>query len=261
VGDGSYGFVHFYRNTNSDAAPVLAPGQQLNAGTSPLTVSYRATPCFCDWDGDGRKDLLCGNGDGYVTFFRNTATEGAPLLAAGVRLQAGGVDLNLGIRSVVRLFDWDGDGVNDLVASSNDGVYWCRNIGSPTAPALQARVALCAPVSGGGLTAINTGGRMRLDLVDWNNDGVIDLIVGNLNGTVSFYEGYRFVIREVGAQPAGEFVLRWTSAPFLGYRLLAGPAVSLITNVLATHLPSAGTTTSWTNTAPVAPEFYRVQIE
>src|ERR1035437_4737861 len=119
VGDGASGYVYFYRNTNTDANPVLDTGVRLMVGASFLTVTYRATPFIYDWDGDGLKDLLCGNGDGYVYFFRNIGTAQSPAYAAGTRIQAGGADLNFGIRSVVRMFDLDGDGVADLLGSSD----------------------------------------------------------------------------------------------------------------------------------------------
>ena len=89
VGTGGEGYVYFYRNTNTDAAPILAPGVLLKAGGSMLTVTYRATPFICDWDGDGLKDLLCGNGDGYVFFFKNIGTAQAPAYAAGTHIKAG----------------------------------------------------------------------------------------------------------------------------------------------------------------------------
>jgi hypothetical protein len=260
VGTGQEGYVYFYRNTNADAAPILAPGTALLVGASALTVGYRATPCIYDWDGDGLKDLLCGNGDGYVFFFKNIGTAQSPAYAASTRIQAAAADLNLGIRSVVRVFDWDGDGVKDLVGSSDTGVYWCRNIGSDSSPSLQAKVALSAPVSGKGLTPINTGGRMRLDLVDWNNDGTIDLLIGNSSGTVSYYEGYRFAFTQMAAQPPGQVVCQWGSAPFLNYHVLAGSSLSSITNQVATSLPSGGMVTRWTNSAAGGQQFYRVSI-
>src|ERR1019366_354195 len=76
VGDGAYGhgYVYFYRNTNTDAKPILDTGVRLMAGASVLTVSYRATPYLYDWDAGGLKDLLCGHGDGYVYLFRNIGT-------------------------------------------------------------------------------------------------------------------------------------------------------------------------------------------
>jgi hypothetical protein len=260
VGDGAAGYVYFYRNTNTDANPILDTGVRLMAGASALTVTYRATPYVYDWDGDGLKDLLCGNGDGYVYFFRNIGTAQAPAYAAGTRIQAGGGDLNLGIRAVVRMFDLDGDGVPDLLGSSNTGVYWCKNAGSKTAPVLLPPVALRAPVSGSGLQPINTGQRMRLDWVDWNNDGVMDLLVGNLDGTISYFEGYRFAFTAVSDRASGACALQWNSASYLSYHLLSGTAPGSITNLIAMSVPSGGKTTWYTNSGSPDQQFYRLQI-
>jgi hypothetical protein len=260
VGDGAAGYVYFYRNTNTDANPILDTGVRLMAGASVLSVTYRATPYLYDWDGDGLKDLLCGNGDGYVYWFKNIGTARSPAYASGTLIQAGGVNLNLGIRSVVRMFDLDGDGVPDLVGSSNTGVYWCKNIGSSAAPILLPPVPLQAPVSGGGLQPINTGARMRLDWVDWNNDGVMDLLVGNADGTVSYFEGYRFAFTTVSEGLSGQCALQWNSAPYVSYRLLSGPSPDSITNLAATGLPSGGKITCYTNSASPGQQFYRLQV-
>ncbi len=260
VGSGSDGTVWFYRNTGTDAAPQLAPGVRLLAGGAPLSVGLRATPLVYDWDRDGLPDLLCGSGDGYVYFFKNTNTVQSPAFAPAVRIRAGGSDLFLGIRSVVRVFDWDGDGLVNLVCSSDSGVYWCRNTNSNSQPILQPPQAIRAPLAGSGLVPINTGGRMRLDLADWNNDGVIDLVLGNLNGTVYLYQGYRFQIRRAIALPANQVALEWDSAPFLTYNILCGPSLPALATPAATNLPSAGNTTAWTNPATAGCQFYRLQI-
>jgi len=158
------------------------------------------------------------------------------------------------------MFDLDGDGVADLLGSSDTGVYWCRNTGSRTAPVLALPVTLRAPVSGSGLQPIYTGGRMRLDWVDWNNDGVMDLLVGNLDGTISYYEGYVFGFTAIAAQPATQCALQWRSAAYLSYRVLAGASADSITNLAATNLPSGGKTTCWTDSSLAAHSFYRLQI-
>lgn len=260
VGAGSDGTVWFYRNTNADEAPLLAPGVKLKTGTNDLSVGIRATPYVCDWDGDGLPDLLCGAGDGYVYFFRNTNTAQAPIFASAVKIQAGGTDLFLGIRSVVRVFDWDGDGLKDLVCSSDTGVYWCRNTNSNSNPLLQAPVPLCAPVFGTGLTNIYTGPRMRLDLVDWNNDGEMDVLLGNAYGTVYYYEGYHFGIRKVTPQAGNKIALQWDSAACLNYNVLAGNCVTNLPTLIATNLPSGGNTTAWTNPMQGDMQFFRVKI-
>ena len=262
VGDGAtgHGYVYFYRNTNSDASPILDTGVRLIAGASILSVGYRATPYVYDWDGDGLKDLLCGNGDGNVYYFRNIGTVQSPTYAAGTLLQAGGTSLNLGYRAVVRMFDLDGDGVPDLLGSSTTGVYWCKNAGSKTAPVLLPPATLRAPVSGSGLQPINTGQRMRLDWVDWNNDGVMDLLVGNLDGTISYFEGYRFAFTTVSDRAFGTCALQWNSASYLNYHLLSGPSLGSITNLVAASVPSGGKTTCYTNSGSPGQQFYRLQV-
>jgi hypothetical protein len=260
VGSGADGSVYFYRNTSTDSAPILAPGVKLMVGSSPLSVTNRATPYVYDWDGDGLDDLLCGNGDGYVYFFKNIGTAQAPAYAAGTRVQAGGAYLNLGIRSVVRVFDWDGDGVKDLVGSSDTGVYWCRNIGTSASPVLLAPVALRVPVASGGSAPIYTGPRMRLDLVDWNGDGVIDILLGNANGTLTYYEGYRFAFKSISPPSAGRCAVQWNSAPYLKYQVFAGTSPGLLTSLVASNIPSAGKTTCWTSPPSVGSQFYRLQV-
>ena len=267
VGDGAHGTVFFYRNTNTDANPKLVLNRQLKAGGTNLTVGIRATPYVCDWDGDGLTDLLCGDGDGYVTFFKNINTNTqagqVPVYTNGVRIQAGGVDLNLGIRSMVRVFDWDGDGLKDLICSSDTGIYWCRNTNSNQQPILQAKAFLQVPSTNGQLvnitSSLSSSTRLRLDLVDWNNDGVMDLIYGNSSGNVFYNEGYNFRIR-LTPQTNHTIALQWDSAPFLKYNVLAYDCLDGIPCPAVTNLPSEGKTTTWTNQMQGGQQFFRVQI-
>ena len=273
VGDGANGCVYFYQNTNSDpnSAPLLAPGVPLQVGTNNLTVSARATPYVCDWDEDGLQDLLCGDINGYVWFFENTNTAQAPIFAPGVKIQAGGANLCLagslgGVgRSVVRVFDWDGDGLKDLVCSSDGGVYWCRNTNNNSNPILQAPVPICVPATNSLvpiLTKPVSGARMRIDLADWNDDGVMDLLLGDYSGQVYYFEGYHFALTGATTQPGGPMVLQWNSATNLLYNVWA---MNLCTtgsdcSLAGTNLPSQGNTTSWTNQMQGDQQFFRVQI-
>ncbi len=262
VGAGADGTVWFYRNTNTDAAPTLDTGVQLRVGGLVLNVGVRATPFVHDWDQDGLNDLLCGSGDGSIYFFKNSNSNPNPVYAPGVKIQAGGADVSKGIRSVARVLDWDGDGLKDLLLSSDTGVFWCRNTNNNSQPVLMVPQAICAPVSGSGLVPINTGGRMRLDLVDWNGDGVTDIVLGNLYGTVNYYEGYHLRIRRLERDPAQQITLEWDSAPFVKYHVWTGSSINAITNRAATNLPAVGKTILWTNQPAQAQsrQFYRVQL-
>ena len=260
VGSDADGSSILFRNIGTDAAPALANGARLTLWNgNPLTVGAAATPCFADWDDDGRPDLLSGAGDGTVFFFRNIGTRATPWLSSGLRLQAGGVQLNLGSHSIVRVYDWDGDGLNDLVCSSSTGVYWCRNAGTKTAPALQARLALAAPNASGQIVAIYSSNRMRLDLADWNNSGLPVLLLGNVDGTVWSFEGYRFGITAFRRSADGQVVLQWNSAPYLRYSVLTGPSVLTAKDVVGSGVASGGKTTTWTNRFLTRHQYFRVR--
>jgi hypothetical protein len=153
--------------------------------------------------------------------------------------------------------------LNDLVCSSDTGVYWCRNTNSNWDIQLDAPVAVCAPVPGSGLIPIVIGAvpgaRMRIDLIDWDRDGTPDLLVGNHQGTVLYYQGYSFRIQSL-IRDSGRAVLQWSSAPDLNYSVLADTGASDIFSVAAPNVPSAGSITTWTNQAPEQQGFYRIQI-
>ena len=73
--------------------------------------------------------------------------------------------------------DWDGDGVLDLLVGCGDGsVLFCKGVRSSASgpPTLQAPVPLMAAGK-----PIKVGGRAKLCVCDWNNDGQLDLLIGD----------------------------------------------------------------------------------
>jgi hypothetical protein len=157
-----------------------------------------------DWDGDGRLDLLAGGVDargywadprydahgrwmgaapeGIVLFYRNTATNRAPAYAPPERLEA--LDRPLATYGTPSpcAADWDGDGDLDLVCgSATDRLTWFENIGSRTAPILEAARPLRTRAG-----ELRAEGTMIVPLpADWNRDGRPDLVVGQEDGRVS----------------------------------------------------------------------------
>jgi hypothetical protein len=259
VGEGTYGYVYFYRNTNTDAAPILTSGIQIQAAGAPLAVAWRANPYVCDWDGDGLPDLLVGNGYGNVVFFRNTGTAQAPVYAAGTTNQANGANLYIGDRAAVRVYDWDGDGLKDLVITASGAAAWCKNLGTANNPVLQAPISLQVPQTGGTMASL-TFSRQRLDLVDWNHDGTPDLLIGNYSGTVNFYPGYRLAFASPLQFTDDAISFQWHSAPYLRYDLLSGPSPNTITNVVTSDIPSGGNLTAGTCPANGKACFFQIRV-
>ena len=50
------------------------------AGKKAVRLKRYLSPAFADWDGDGRRDLLCTDSSGKLHFYRNLSKKGAPRL-------------------------------------------------------------------------------------------------------------------------------------------------------------------------------------
>ncbi len=114
----------FWPNVGADTWPMFQTAETLTAGGVPL-YQYRVNPFVFDLDRDGVNDLACGDGNGYVLFYRNTGTNAAPDLAAaetlrttdGLPVKPGGTAY--GARCWFGF--WDGDPVPDILLSGYDG--------------------------------------------------------------------------------------------------------------------------------------------
>lgn len=136
-----------------------------------------------DFDGDGRKDVISGSySPGYLFAFIQK-TDGT--YAAGQKIQdSNGKSIKVGYAAHVYAADWDSDEDLDLVVGNINGdVYFVRNEGKPGADAFGKAQPLSA-----GDERISVGhGDAGPVLSDWDGDGLLDLIVGAGDGSVTFY--------------------------------------------------------------------------
>jgi len=118
------GQVLLWSNVGSDTWPMFQTAETLAAGGDPL-YQYRANPFVFDLDRDGVNDLACGDGNGYVLFYRNTGTNAAPVLAAAETLKSprGEPVMSGGTVYGSRCWFgfWDADSVPDILLSAYDG--------------------------------------------------------------------------------------------------------------------------------------------
>ena len=141
-------------------------------------------PRAVDFDRDGRTDLLVA-AEGVVWLYRNIGTPQIPVFGAGVRLQAGGVEISTGSDvSSLTLTDLTGDSIPDLVVSdSANHLRIYRNTATALATPVYAAPVLLSAENNSPFDLSNS----RFDLGDWNNDGLPDLIVGAFSGDVSVF--------------------------------------------------------------------------
>jgi hypothetical protein len=130
------------------AALLLGPGQAVQAGGADISVPGYSVPSWVDWDSDGLKDLLVGQGGGVspqgkVRIYLNVGTEFQPVFSGYLYAQSGGSDLVVTASGCLGIFPrvvyWDADTRKDLLAGEAAGkVCLFTNIGTDGAPAFDA---------------------------------------------------------------------------------------------------------------------------
>jgi len=174
-----------------------------------------ATPFGVDWDGDGDEDIICGNTAGYIGFFENLGGGANPKWDRVKRLKAGGETIRImaGSNGSIQgpceskwgyttqtVADWDHDGRPDIIVNSIWGkVVWYRNTGKPGKPKLAVaqpvEVEWVGPAPKPAWNWWNPEGnelvtqwRTTPMAVDWNKDGLVDLVMLDHEGELAFFE-------------------------------------------------------------------------
>jgi len=77
--------------------PKLKQGVKITAAGEPIDVEIgHLVPCVCDWNGDGKKDLLVGQfTSGAIRLYLNQGTDTEPVFGEFSFLQAGGKQIRL----------------------------------------------------------------------------------------------------------------------------------------------------------------------
>jgi hypothetical protein len=219
VGDED-GRIAFIENSGTvkNRMPVFKSPVYFRQEADLVKFGALVTPFSIDWDDDGDEDLICGNSAGYVGFIENLDGGNPPkwkepelLKADGevIRVMAG---MNGSIQgpcerkwgyTTVSVADWDGDGLKDILLNSIWGrVEWYKNTGKIGAPVLTRIGVVKVDWKGNlvpkpkwnwwnpGKEELVTEWRTTPYAIDWNKDGMMDLVMLDHEGYLSFFERF-----------------------------------------------------------------------
>jgi len=172
----------------------LGPEEVVKAKGKDIIVPGYSVPSLADWNNDQLQDLIIGEGGGggrgKIRVYLNVGTEADPCFADYSYVQSAGQDLTVTPEGCLGCFPrvvyWDEDQRQDLLVGLGDGtVKVFLNIGSDNEPVFDAG----ANVKTGSNDAhsLDVGWRATPSLVHWNDDGMLDLVSGGLDGAIHVY--------------------------------------------------------------------------
>ena len=175
--------TNLYLFENAGTASLSDFVYQTDTFLSPAysTLGFNHAP-LADVDNDGDLDMILSPANGEfidnLKFLRNTGTA---TNADFVLEQQNLIDnIEVGRSAFPDMADLDGDGDLDLLVGGGDGtIAYFQNVGSRTAPKF---VRITSSLAG-----IDVGFSAMPAFVDWDNDGDLDILIGNENGFIQYW--------------------------------------------------------------------------
>jgi hypothetical protein len=175
------GYFTVFLRTDSG---TLTNAGRIQAHGADIMTNNNSWPTVCDWNRDGRKDLLAGQeGIGQpcnVYVYLNEGTDSLPVFGDSTPVLRSGSPFN-DYRCVPVLEDLDRDGRRDLVLGEwYSSVRFYQNVGTDTNLTFASFVNLVQPDPDSFLN----GNPPRVNFTDWDGDGDLDMITCDYYGSV-----------------------------------------------------------------------------
>ncbi|KAH8052006.1 hypothetical protein JL722_10453 [Aureococcus anophagefferens] len=180
-------FLYYYENVGNATSPSY---EAVTGSANPfdgIDVGWHSAPALADLDGDGDLDLVVGEDGGTLFYYENVGSAASPSYEAvtGAANPFDGIDVGaFGHWSKPAFADVDGDGDLDLVVGEYDGtLFYYENVGSAASPSYEAVTDAANPFDG-----IDVGYNSAPALADLDGDGDLDLVLGEEDGVLNYYE-------------------------------------------------------------------------
>lgn len=188
AGSENYQSVWYYKNASSTPTVNFVLQKKNFLQEDMIELGEGAYPVLFDADNDGKKDLIVGH-LGYYTgttnksrlaYYKNIGSSTAPSYSLITKDYQSLSTYN--IFSMAPTFgDLDNDGDKDLIIGDNNGqLHYFQNIAISGASALFANHMT-------NYQSIDVGNFAYPQLFDVNKNGTLDLVIGSLNGKLSYY--------------------------------------------------------------------------
>ncbi|WP_256009869.1 FG-GAP repeat domain-containing protein [Desertivirga xinjiangensis] len=192
IAGNSMGFIFFFKNIGTNEKPAYMDPEYLKAGDKIIHIQpgYRediqgpgearwgyTCPTVADWNADGLPDILMGDSRGKFMVFLNIGTKNQPKLDTEHTLYLDGMDL-YGTWRVKPGVGKMADKMAYIIMDRDDHfhLYWQidkYNLEDKGKLTIGDSIPIRGNRLGGG-----TVGRGKFEIVDWDEDGVKDLLVG-----------------------------------------------------------------------------------
>ena len=192
IGMKKSGFIYF-QNVGTKEQYKFVEGKVITYKGTPIIMECRATihPTAIDWNTDGFIDIISGDEDGKISLIKNTGKliDEIPEFLPPKFFQQKARFVDFGALTAPRIFDWDGDGLDDIVSGNGVGhIGFIKNLGgdSPKWDAPKLLDVNNIPIR---ILPQNAAwGYTTIDVADWNHDGLPDILVNHHHGNVLWYE-------------------------------------------------------------------------
>lgn len=199
----NYTGVWYYKNTGSAAVPVFTFQREAFLQDEMIETGEGNYPVLFDHNNDGLMDIVIGNygyfktGGTYqssLSLYENTGTAQNPSFKLVSTDFASLSSLNL-LNIYPAFGDLDGDGDTDMITGEYNGIlHYFTNTAGAGQPA-------SFTLTSSNYKGIDVIQYSTPQLVDVNRDGKLDLVIGNKNGKLSYFEN-------TGTAASADFTLR-----------------------------------------------------